>query len=85
MVSILLNYFKRPQVITKLAASMRASCTAAAVPCELVVNVDNPQEAGAWAAEAGFVVPVFSANLHEARGYNRAARVARGLSLAMAI
>jgi hypothetical protein len=34
--------------------------------------------AGAWANETGFVVPVFSANVHEARGYNRAARVARG-------
>ncbi|GIL69435.1 hypothetical protein Vretimale_13528 [Volvox reticuliferus] len=78
VVSIILNYFKRPQVVDRLAANMRASCASASVPCELVVNVDNPEEAGAWASEAGFVVPVFSANLHEARGYNRAARLARG-------
>ncbi|GLI62809.1 hypothetical protein VaNZ11_005558 [Volvox africanus] len=78
VVSIMLNYFKRPQVVSRLAANMRASCASVSVPCELVVNVDNPEEAGAWANEAGFVVPVFSANLHESRGYNRAARLARG-------
>jgi hypothetical protein len=77
-VSILLNYFKRPSVVSRLAANLRASCDAAEVPCELVVNVDNPEEAAVWAQEAGFVVPVFSHNLHESRGYNRAARVARG-------
>ncbi|EFJ45647.1 hypothetical protein VOLCADRAFT_118312 [Volvox carteri f. nagariensis] len=78
IVSVLLNYFKRPQVVTRIATNLRASCESVAVPCELVVNVDNPHEAAAWAGQAGFVIPVFSANLHEARGYNRAARLARG-------
>ena len=32
----------------------------------------------------GFVVPVFSYNLHEARGYNRAAAIARGKYLIFA-
>ncbi len=53
------------------------------VSCELVANVDNPHEAGDWAdvtagAPAGFVVPLFGDNVHESRGYNVAARVARG-------
>ncbi|GIL69422.1 hypothetical protein Vretifemale_361 [Volvox reticuliferus] len=78
VVSIMLNYFKRPHVIQEIADNMRAACLSVSIPCELVVNVDNPHEAGAWVNEAGFVVPVFSANLHEARGYNRAARLARG-------
>ncbi|PNH09978.1 hypothetical protein TSOC_003328, partial [Tetrabaena socialis] len=80
VVSVLLNYFKRPQVINRVVTDLRKSCAAVGVPCELVVNVDNPHEAAAWAAEVegGFVVPVFSANVHESRGYNRAAKVARG-------
>lgn len=85
LVSVLLNYFKRPHVVKRIVENMHAGCSDAGMPCELVVNVDNPHEAGAWAAEAGalgakagFVVPVFSANLHEARGYNRIARLARG-------
>ncbi|GIL62921.1 hypothetical protein Vafri_17101 [Volvox africanus] len=65
-----------------MATSLRDACARAGLPCELVVNVDNPHEAGAWAEVVqqyrGFVVPVFSANVHEARGYNRAAGLARG-------
>ncbi|GIL69782.1 hypothetical protein Vretimale_10166 [Volvox reticuliferus] len=80
--SILLEYFKRPWGIHRMATSLRDACARADSDCELVVNVDNPHEAGAWAEVAeqykGFVVPVFSANVHEARGYNRAARLARG-------
>ncbi|GFR46798.1 hypothetical protein Agub_g8430 [Astrephomene gubernaculifera] len=80
LVSVLLNYFKRAHIISRIASGLRSACSAAGIPCELVVNVDNPHEADAWAAEvqSGLVVPVFSANLHEARGYNRAARAARG-------
>lgn len=53
-----------------------------------MVNADSPHEAGAWVQELAALqedaapwlrlVPVFSANVHEARGYNRAARAARG-------
>ncbi|KAG2490151.1 hypothetical protein HYH03_011455 [Edaphochlamys debaryana] len=61
---------------------MRTSCRGAGMPCEVIVNVDNPHEAGLWAqaanASEGTLVPIFSANLHEARGYNRAAKAARG-------
>ena len=53
-----------------------------ALPSEFLVNVDNPEEAAEWVKHVypneGFVVPVFSYNLHEARGYNRLASLARG-------
>lgn len=51
---------------------------------ELLVNVDSigdHETAGLWANLSyemdGFVVPVFSDNIHEVRGYNRLASVAR--------
>ena len=51
---------------------------------ELLVNVDSIQDlhtAGIWAnlsyESEGFVIPVFSDNVHEARGYNRLASIAR--------
>lgn len=53
-----------------------------AIPSEVVINVDNPDEAAEWASYVypteGFVVPVFSFNLHEGRGFNRAVQIARG-------
>lgn len=49
---------------------------------ELLVNVDNPDEHAEWVDQAyatkGFVIPVFSYDLHELRGYNRLAGLARG-------
>ena len=52
------------------------------VPIEIVVNVDSPDEAAVWAnlsaATHGLVVPILSDNIHEVRGYNRMAHVARG-------
>ncbi|PNW87219.1 hypothetical protein CHLRE_02g113751v5 [Chlamydomonas reinhardtii] len=83
VVSILLNYFKRPGVIPRIAEAMRQSCDSVQIACEISVNVDNPHEAELWASQVrafvpGFVMPAFSANLHEARGYNRAAKLARG-------
>ncbi|GIL65006.1 hypothetical protein Vafri_18839 [Volvox africanus] len=83
LVSLLLNYFKRPQVVKVISTNLRAACASVSISCEIVVNVDNPHEGAMWAEEAGFVVPVFSANLHEARGYNRAARLARGKYLVL--
>ncbi|KXZ54013.1 hypothetical protein GPECTOR_5g124 [Gonium pectorale] len=72
----------RPWAISKLAQRLQAVCRDAGIPCELVVNADNPHEASEWTTLAkstkGFVVPLFSANIHEARGYNRAARAAQG-------
>ena len=55
---------------------------------EFVVNVDSGEDAAAWAAAAaalgdGFVTLVVSPNLHEIRGYNRAAAVARGDTLVL--
>uniref|UniRef100_A0A7S0R483 Glycosyltransferase 2-like domain-containing protein n=1 Tax=Chlamydomonas leiostraca TaxID=1034604 RepID=A0A7S0R483_9CHLO len=86
VVSFLLQYYKRPWFIPALVQGVQ-QC-AAAMPVELVVNVDSPGEHAVWAglamnatytASANFsVVPVFSANVHEARGYNRAAALARG-------
>ena len=79
-VSFLLNYFKRPWAIDGMVAAY-LKCRAV-LPSEMVVNVDNPEEAAEWVKHVyptqGFVVPVFSYNLHEARGYNRAARTAKG-------
>ena len=79
-VSFLVNYFKRPWAIDGMVAAY-LKCREV-VPSELVVNVDNPEEAAEWVkhvySSEGFVVPVFSYNLHEARGYNRAARTAKG-------
>ena len=44
--------------------------------------MDSPDEHEQWAELAyssrGVVVPIFSYNLHEARGYNRLASMARG-------
>ncbi|KXZ54429.1 hypothetical protein GPECTOR_5g82 [Gonium pectorale] len=79
-VSVLLEYFRRPAVVSRIAAVLQRNCASVGLACELVVNVDNPHEASAWAAEVanGSVVPVFSSNVHESRGYNRAARAARG-------
>lgn len=52
------------------------------IPSELLINVDNDDEAQEWVKYVyptrGFVVPVFSFNFHEARGYNRLAGLARG-------
>ncbi|KAG2489688.1 hypothetical protein HYH03_011797 [Edaphochlamys debaryana] len=105
IISVLLNYFKRPQAVHSQVANQRASCQRAGMACELTVNVDNPDEAAAWVRElvpaggpaaesggasagndtngtaagaGGFLVPVFSWNVHEVRGYNRASRLARG-------
>jgi hypothetical protein len=81
-VSILMEYFKRPWMVNSTAVKLRDACRVTKYRCELVVNVDNPHEWAAWAAEAirlkGFLVPVFSSNVHESRGYNRVARAARG-------
>ena len=55
---------------------------------EFVVNVDSGEDAAAWVAAAaqfadGFVTLVVSPNVHEIRGYNRAAAVARGDTLVL--
>lgn len=46
--SVLLNYFKRPWAIQPMV-DMLSSCRGAGLDVELVVNVDNPQEAADWA------------------------------------
>eukprot|EP00897_Mesotaenium_endlicherianum_P000751 jgi/Mesen1/10677/ME000009S10468 len=51
---------------------------------EMIVNVDDARDWRPWAElwnktrEGAFLTPVFSHNLHEARGLNRGAAVARG-------
>jgi len=81
LVSFLLQYFRRPGNIARLVDSTVGACKEV-FPVELVVNVDDPQDAATWAQlsynTSGAVVPVFSANLHEARAYNRLAHLARG-------
>jgi len=79
-ISFMLQYFKRPWVVKRIVEATQ-KCSEA-VPSELLVNVDNPAESQEWAELAhstkGFVVPVFSDNIHEIRGYNRLAALARG-------
>ncbi|EFJ40820.1 hypothetical protein VOLCADRAFT_107960 [Volvox carteri f. nagariensis] len=57
------------------------------VPSQFLINVDSPQEGQRWAdlswSTNGFVVPVMSYNVHELRGYNRLASVARGKYLVL--
>ncbi|KAG2499050.1 hypothetical protein HYH03_003235 [Edaphochlamys debaryana] len=80
VVSFMLQYFKRPQSVMRFV-SMLQICQAL-VPSEFLVNVDSPGEGELWAnlsyATQGFVVPVFSYNVHELRAYNRLAGMARG-------
>ncbi len=89
-VSFILQYFRQPAAIERIA-SYYHSCTngsrgAAQNPgltSELIVNVDSGEDAGAWAAAAAaagddFITLVVSPNVHELRGYNRGAGVARG-------
>ncbi|KAG1660176.1 hypothetical protein FOA52_005276 [Chlamydomonas sp. UWO 241] len=79
-VSIMMQYFKRPKNI-KAFVDYFQTCNQE-LPLELLVNVDHPQDHAEWVAAAvdsgGLVVPVFSANLHEVRAYNRLASMARG-------
>ena len=74
------SYFKRPWAIEGIVKEY--SACKGILPSELLVNVDSPDEAAEWVKHVypseGFVVPVFSYNLHEARGYNRLANLARG-------
>ncbi|KAG1674950.1 hypothetical protein FOA52_014744 [Chlamydomonas sp. UWO 241] len=79
-VSFMLQYYRRPWMIPTLVEALR-SCTDVAT--ELVVNVDSDDpQSRVWAELAsntsGWVVPIFSANVHEIRAYNRMAGVARG-------
>jgi hypothetical protein len=65
-----------------------ASSPLAGLTSELVVNVDSGEDAAAWVEAAattgdGFVTLVVSPNVHEIRGYNRAAAVARGDTLVL--
>ncbi|KAG2454524.1 hypothetical protein HYH02_000371 [Chlamydomonas schloesseri] len=81
--SLMLQYWRRPVVIPYME-SLIAACNQQ-VRSELVVNVDDvesPADVEAWGELAwrsqGLVVPVLSANVHEARAINRMAGVARG-------
>jgi len=82
VVSFMLQYYKRPWFIKSLVDAVE-QCSSI-VPIELLVNVDHPAEHAVWAALANnhtgnfSIVPVFSPNVHEARGYNRLAWLARG-------
>lgn len=80
-ISILVQYFKRPKNIHRLVDGFK-NCNKSPHKLELLVNVDNVDEHWEWAHLAyeteGFVVPVFSNNIHETRGYNRLAGMARG-------
>ncbi len=78
--SFLLQFFKRPKAVP-LVIEPLLKCSKE-VPMELLVNIDHPEGGELWVNATyqynGFVVPVFSPNLHEVRAYNRIASLARG-------
>ena len=95
-VSFVLQYYRQPAAIQPIVAyflsctrGMRGVADAASplagLTSELIVHVDNHDGAAAWAAAAAvagdFVTLVVSPNVHEIRGYNRGAAVARGDTL----
>ena len=98
-VSFVLQYFRQPDAIQPILSyfhsctrGMRGVSNASSplwgITSEFVVNVDSGDDAAAWAAAAaalgdGFVTLVVSPNVHEIRGYNRAAAVARGDTLVL--
>jgi hypothetical protein len=93
-VSFILQYFKQPSAIVPIVEYYH-SCTRGrrgdaqnpGLTSELVVNVDSVHEAAQWAAAVNatgdFITLVFSPNVHELRGYNRGAAVARGDALVL--
>eukprot|EP00271_Cylindrocystis_brebissonii_P008647 TRINITY_DN2311_c0_g1_i1.p1 TRINITY_DN2311_c0_g1~~TRINITY_DN2311_c0_g1_i1.p1 ORF type:complete len:390 (-),score=1.11 TRINITY_DN2311_c0_g1_i1:146-1315(-) len=90
-VSFLLQYFRQSSnaanLVNRLFHCVHGREIGGAVPnvtVELVVHVDEPSNVSMWhdltqqTRNGRFVVPVFSHNLGEVRGYNRVAHVARG-------
>ena len=98
-VSFILQYYRQPVSISPIVQyfhsctrGMRgvanASSPLAGLTSELIVNVDSSEDAAAWVAAAAstgddFVTLVVSHNVHEVRGYNRAAAMARGDTLVL--
>lgn len=89
--SFLLQYFRQPgnapDVVNRLYKCTRGSLgrgQVKGVTTELLVHVDEPSAVRMWnklwkTTKVGrFLVPVFSHNLGEVRGYNRLAQIARG-------
>ena len=93
-VSFVLQYFKQPSNV-KWLADYYHSCTNGrlgddgelpnpnpGITSELIVNVDNQEEAAQWLEQqrekGDFISLLFSPNIHEIRGYNRGAGVASG-------
>uniref|UniRef100_A0A7R9VV70 Glycosyl transferase CAP10 domain-containing protein n=1 Tax=Chlamydomonas euryale TaxID=1486919 RepID=A0A7R9VV70_9CHLO len=85
-ISLLMQWWQRPQNAPAFIQHVM-ECNSTELPLELLVNVDHPQDRDAWASAAwdtrGLVTPVFSYNLHEPRGYNRLASLARGQLLVL--
>ena len=98
-VSFILQFFRQPGTIEPILTyfhsctrGMRGvdntSSPLWGLTSELVVNVDSGEDAAAWVAAAAsvgddFVTLVVSPNVHEVRGYNRGAAVARGDTLVL--
>lgn len=90
-VSFLMQYFKRPENLPAIIERLH-SCTTGQVgnglipglTTELIVNVDEPSNVSLWkkmwkgTKEGRFLVPVFSHDIQEVRGYNRIAHLAQG-------
>jgi hypothetical protein len=95
-VSFILQYYRQPLAIQPIVSYFQ-SCTRgmrgvadtasplAGLTSEFIVHVDNHEDASAWAAAAAatgdFVTLIVSPNVHEIRGYNRGAALARGDTL----
>lgn len=90
-VSFVVQYYKQPEVAVQLVERLyrctRGRLGRGSVPnatSEMIVNVDEPSGWAMWmelwnkTADGEFLTPVFSHNLHESRGYNRGAAMAKG-------
>lgn len=89
--TFMLQYFRQPEMISEIVNRLY-SCTKGLLgegqlpgrKTELLINVDDASEFEKWHTvwketdEGGFVVPIFSHNIHENRGYNNLANLAKG-------
>ncbi|KNC46929.1 tRNA (5-methylaminomethyl-2-thiouridylate)-methyltransferase [Thecamonas trahens ATCC 50062] len=80
-ISLVLQYFKHPENVEGIVAPLASCRDQLPFGIELLANVDSQDDddVEAWRAVASeWVVPVWSGNIHEIRGYNRLGHMARG-------
>jgi hypothetical protein len=84
-VSFALQYFKRPNLVQKIATQLVGYATKYNFPIEVLINDDSATEIQEW-HEALEKIPhaiVCAGNVHEIRGYNRLALMSRAQIVAV--